>query len=118
MRACTCRCRQQLPDAHDVTHRDPAASGIDQGIALYRRFNRFPPSRLLRVRHPREVPPLVVDIGRLVGLIYRSEKWQEGRPRNFIHVMEDPPRLACNPAGTQLYVIGGSYRVTDRGIEG
>ena len=118
MRACTCRCRQQRPSADDDKHGDRAAAEIDQGIGLYHRFNRFGPARLVRVRHPREVPAVVVEIGRLVGVIYRSEKWQAGQPRNFIHVMEDPPRLACNPAGTQLYVIGGSYRVTDRGIEG
>jgi hypothetical protein len=32
--------------------------------------------------------------------------------------MEDRPRLVSNVAGTQLYVVGGSYRVTRRGIEG
>ena len=93
-------------------------SSSNRATALYHTFNRFGPSRLVRVRHSREVPAVVVEIGKLVGLIYRSEKWQEGQPRNFIHVMEDPPRLACNAAGTQLYVIGGHYRVTERGIEG
>jgi hypothetical protein len=32
--------------------------------------------------------------------------------------MEDPPRLVTDTAGTQLYVVGGRYRVTARGIEG
>ncbi|MGH9310060.1 MAG: transglutaminase-like domain-containing protein [Vicinamibacterales bacterium] len=97
---------------------EKALAEVDEGVGLYQTFNRFPPSALTTVRHPRAIPPVVVELGRLVGLIYRSDKWQPGRPRTFIHFMEHPPRLTCSPAGTQLYVIGGRYRVTDRGIEG
>ena len=97
---------------------ESARADVDEGVGLYRTFNRFPPSRVITVRHPRAIPPVVVELGRLVGLMYRSDKWQHGRPRTFIHFMESPPRLTCDPAGTQLYVIGGRYRVTDRGIEG
>jgi hypothetical protein len=102
----------------------PPAPAADHGRAiragnrLYRRFNRFMPVRTVRVRQARLMPPVVVDLGRLTGVIYRSDKWQRGRPRTFIHFMEDPPRLVCDPAGTQLYVVGGRYRVTARGIEG
>ncbi|MEO8134771.1 MAG: hypothetical protein ABI831_12425, partial [Betaproteobacteria bacterium] len=71
-----------------------------------------------KVEHSRVIPPIVVQLGELVGVIYRSDKWQAGQPRTYIHRMEDPPRLVCNPEGTQLYVIGGSYRVTPQGIEG
>jgi hypothetical protein len=64
------------------------------------------------------MPPIVVELGNLLGLIYRSDKGQPGRQRAYIHVMQDPPRLVSNPEGTQLYIVGGSYRVTRRGIEG
>jgi hypothetical protein len=60
----------------------------------------------------------VVELGELVGLVYRSDKGQRGEPRNYIHFMQDPPRLVSNVEGTQLYIVGGSYRVTRRGIEG
>jgi hypothetical protein len=92
--------------------------GVRQGIGLYQAFNRFGPSQVVKVRHPRLIPPVVVELGELVGLIYRSEKGQPGQPRTYIHFMEKPPRLASNPEGTQLYVVGGSYRVTPQGIEG
>jgi hypothetical protein len=81
-------------------------------------FNNFSPSQVMRVRHLRVIPPVVVELGQLVGLIYRSDKGQPGRPCTYIHFMENPPRLVCNVAGTQLYLVGGSYRVTSRGIEG
>ncbi len=34
-----------------------------QGMALYERFNRFGPSRAVRVRFPRVIPPVVVELG-------------------------------------------------------
>ena len=87
-------------------------------MTLYREFNRFGPARVLRIRHPRMIPPVAVELGDLVGLIYRSDKRQPGRPRAYIHFMQAPPRLVSNPEGTQLYIVGGSYRITQRGIEG
>jgi len=92
--------------------------GISQGETLYQAFNGFKPSRVEKVRHSRMIPPVVVELGELVGLIYRSDKRQPGQALTYIHRMEDPPRLVSNIEGTQLYVVGGSYRVTPQGIEG
>jgi hypothetical protein len=87
-------------------------------MGMYREFNRFRSSRVLKIRQCRAMPPIVVELGNLLGLIYRSDKGQPGRRRAYIHLMQDPPRLVSNPEGTQLYIVGGSYRVTRRGIEG
>lgn len=116
---CQCSRRRDNSNASSVGQ-TPAGRkrGVRQGIALYRAFNRFGPSRVVRISHPRVIPPVVVELGELVGLIYRSDKGQLGRPRTYIHFMANPPRLVCNPEGTQLYVVGGSYRVTQQGIEG
>jgi len=92
--------------------------GISQGEALYQAFNGFEPSRVEKVPHSRIIPPVVVELGELVGLIYRSDKGQRGNPLTYIHRMEDPPRLVSNIEGTQLYIVGGSYRITSQGIEG
>ena len=91
---------------------------VQQGTDLYRAFNRFGPSSVRTVDHFRVIPPIVVDLGELVGLMYRSAKGRPGQPRTYIHQMEDPPRLVSNIEGTQLYIVGGSYQVTARGIEG
>ena len=66
----------------------------------------------------RLTPKVLVSLGELRGLIYRSDKEQCGQPRTFIHFMETPPLLASDPEGKQLYIVGGNYRVTSRGIEG
>jgi hypothetical protein len=91
---------------------------MQQGIDLYRAFNRFGPSRVMTIDHSRMIPPVVVELGELVGLMYRSDKGQPGQPRTYIHRMEDPPHLVSNIEGTQLYIVGGSYQVTPKGIEG
>lgn len=95
-----------------------SGSVLERGIGLYRKFNRFPPSQIDRLAYNRVVPAVLVDLGELVGLIYRSDKDYPGQPRNYIHFMETHPRLMSDVSGQQLYVIGGNYRITERGIEG
>lgn len=96
---------------------------VHQGKNLYRDFNHYEASQTVRVKHPRVIPPVVVDLGELVGIIYRSDKGQlgkgkPGQPQAYIHFMQAPPRLVSSIEGTQLYIVGGSYRITQRGIEG
>jgi len=91
---------------------------LRQGAGLYRGFHQFDPEHTVRVAHHRVMPPVVVQVGDLIGLMYRSDKWQRGRPRTYIHRLTSPPRLVSNVDGTQLYLVGGSYRITPRGVEG
>jgi transglutaminase-like putative cysteine protease len=60
----------------------------------------------------------LVEVGRLLGLIYRSP----GRPgapgHPCIHLMREPPWLMRSVDGRQLHIVGGRYRITGRGIEG
>jgi hypothetical protein len=64
------------------------------------------------------MPQVLVQIGKLRGLIYSADRGKPGSCRTYIHFMDWPPLLACNSRGDQLYVLGGKYRVTHRGIEG
>jgi hypothetical protein len=90
---------------------------VRDASALFRRFTRLPARSIEHVAHARLMPPVVVEIGRLAGLVYRSSKWG-GRPRTYIHFLEDQPRLVSDVTGCRLFIVGGSYRVTSRGIEG
>lgn len=91
---------------------------IQDGAGLYERFNHSSPSQVIKVRHARLMPPVVMHLGELAGLIYRSDKGQPRTLRTYIHFMEDPPKLVSDVLGTQLYIVGGSYRVSPQGIEG
>ncbi len=94
------------------------AETVTQGEKLYQTFNGFEASKVEKVSHMRVIPPVVVELGELVGVIYRSDKGQPGQPLTYIHRMEDPPRLVSNIEGNQLYIVGGNYRITSQGIEG
>jgi hypothetical protein len=103
---------------HTAANESPGARDCDRARELYERFHCFAPQRVIRRPCRRLIPPVLTHLGQLRGLIYSSDRGQRGRPRTFIHLMETPPTLACDPAGMQLYIIGGRYRVTPRGIEG
>lgn len=107
--------RSQPPSAQSQPH---LGQEICQGKVLYQTFNQFEASQTITVKQSRVIPPVVVELGELVGVIYRSDKGQVGQPQAYIHFMQDPPRLVSNIEGTQLYIVGGSYRITQRGIEG
>lgn len=102
-----------------VTTEAPALDPLGTAAGrLFRRFHARPADQVVVRRYPRVTPPIVTRIGSLRALVYRSDKWTPGLERNFIHFLADPPELVCDPSGTRLFIVGGSYRVTDRGIEG
>ena len=76
----------------------------------------MPARSIERVAHARLMPPVVLEIGRLAGLMYRSNKWV-GRHAPTSTTWS-PPRLVSDVAGRRLFIVGGSYRMTSRGIEG
>jgi len=91
---------------------------LDEGRTLFHRFHRFPAPVVIRRPCRRLIPKVLAHLGELRGLIYSSDKGGHGRLKTYIHFMKTPPRLVCDPQGTQLYIVGGRYRVTPRGIEG
>jgi hypothetical protein len=82
-----------------MTHRTtnaPAAANewLREARGLFRSFHCFDAPRVLR------------------------SPCQCGQPRTFVHFFETPAHLTCDSRGRQLYIQGGRYRVTTRGIEG
>ena len=64
-------------------------------------------------------PPMVlVEIGPLIELTYEATK--RGELAHWVHAFEDTrPVLAFDEmGGDQLYIVGGDYTVTPRGIVG
>ena len=82
------------------------------------RFHCFPPPAVIHEPCRRVIPRVLVHVGELRGLIYRSDKGQKGRTQTYVHFMETPARLVSDAKGKQLYIIGGNYKVTSRGIDG
>jgi hypothetical protein len=83
---------------------------------LFEAFTGVATQRVATRQINRTMPQVLVDMGALRGLVYTKDHCGTGE--TYIHFMEDPPRLMCDADGRQLYVLGGSYRVTRRGLEG
>ena len=102
----------------DSAHPPGSTPGaLAEARARYRSFHGFAAGRTEQAALPRP-PPVLTALGELRGVIYRSERGQPGKPRDFVHFFQRPPRLLCDPAGQQLYIHGGRYRITQLGLEG
>ncbi|MGH7596236.1 MAG: hypothetical protein ACREOI_07780 [bacterium] len=52
-------------------------------------------------------------------MIYRSRKSPGEAFKTYVHFFKERlPILSANTAGTQLYIFGGGYKITKRGIQG
>lgn len=57
------------------------------------------------------------EMGPVVGIAYQAKR--DGKTQQYFHEFkkEARPRLVSQDDGKQLYIEGGKYKVTDRGIE-
>lgn len=93
---------------------------LGEACALYRQFTGRAPQRLAVARLPRAQPGVLVDLGELTALVYRAAR-RTGAPgdaESYVHRFDVPPRLLADAAGRRLFIAGGRFRVTRRGIEG
>lgn len=63
------------------------------------------------------IPDTLVVLGVLRGLIYQTSKNGDPSETFYIHAHKMPcPFLCCDIKEKDLYIIGGSYKIEDRGI--
>jgi len=84
-------------------------------------YNRYHwgrnPDQLILIDKRIIIPSNLVELGILRGVLYQTSK--KGDPDNtiYIHTFKDPcPYLVCDSDMKNLYIIGGSYKIEDRGI--
>lgn len=78
-------------------------------------FHGSSPQHAVTVDYP-DNPKIALAIGDLIGLAYRTRR--DGKTENYFHRFKQHarPSLAVSPDGRTLYILGGEYRFTDRGI--
>jgi hypothetical protein len=108
---------RSAPERGGRTARAAVTSHLGRARECFREFHARAPSAIVRACVRRDVPGVLVQLGTLRGLIYSADRGDGGR-RSYIHFMESAPMLACDPDGRRLFIVGGRYRVTRRGIEG
>jgi hypothetical protein len=94
-----------------------------RGVQTFKKWHGFAPHRLTRVKAPRRIPRTMVRLGELYSVVYRSDKWAgsadnpQGRKILYEHTTQRPrPVLATDPAGRDLFIVGGKMRVTAGGL--
>lgn len=97
----------------------PASAQIAAGARTFKRWHGFDPERIEVVSGNRKVPRTLVLLGTLPEIVYDSNKWS-GRMERYVHKTgrSNPPLLCTGPDGKGLYIVGGSVRVTRRGLIG
>lgn len=77
-----------------------------------------PPKKTVRVRLPK-TPRQLVELGKLEAVTYSTKKGKEGL-QHYEHAFGEEggakPVLAMDAETERLHVVGGAYKVEDRGI--
>lgn len=90
-------------------------SQIEKAADLYERFSGHDAVELGTVRIP-DLPTVGVAIGEIDGVLYSTVR--DGKLEKYIHKFHksDRPLFVVSPDGKSLYMLGGYYNFTERGI--
>lgn len=102
-------------------HKNAAAESaedraIRRAVARFTNFHGDPPADIKRINLRRQ-DRVVLTVGEVKGIMYDTVR--DGRRESYLHrfrSVKARPLLAVSSDGRQLYLIGGSYSVTARGI--
>lgn len=86
-----------------------------------RAFRRFhwgdDPEQTVKRSAPRVNPgDVLVELGPLVEVVYETHK--AGKTYNWVHAFKGPLPVLAQTLDGRLVIVGGGYRVTERGIVG
>lgn len=107
--------RVRNPKGGGVSSRDPEVS---RAIDFRREFHWGYPARKVSRRRVSPAPRVLVELGRVHSVTYRTRKKGESA-QLFEHEFEGAhPSLAMDIRNKRLHIVGGSYTVTADGITG
>lgn len=86
-----------------------------EGERLYEDFSGMKPETIVKVRKP-DYDDVIVAFGECEGILYKTMR--DGEVEHYIHRFraKSRPLIAASSDGKQLYLLGGKYKFTDRGI--
>ncbi len=99
---------------------NPSDAEWGEALNLFAEFHEFLPDTVTVASVGRKtMPSLVVKIGELTELTYRSDKWDKGGIAvDYTHKFKKPLPTLVSDADGNLYIVGGSYRINADGIVG
>ena len=89
---------------------------LRQSARTFRKWHGFDASSLVEVKGNQRIPRVLVALGMIPALVYKSDKWS-GRMTTYEHKTREPRPLLCTgPDGKGLFIIGGRVKVTADGL--
>jgi hypothetical protein len=96
--------------------RNPRSSEVERAKETYRMWSEQEPQSMRRVKAPHRVPTAMAQLGELVEVVYRSDKY-DGKSKLYKHTTRRPrPVLAADPDGRHVFIVGGNMKVTADGL--
>lgn len=91
------------------------ADDISRAADLYERFSGHDAEEIGKIK-VRPMPRVGVAIGEVDGILYTTTR--DGQREKYIHKfrMRDKPLFVVAPDGKGLFLVGGRYTFTERGI--
>jgi hypothetical protein len=88
---------------------------LGQAGRLFEDFTGDKSANVQRIKKP-EIPEVLVAIGTIDGILYSTVR--DHKVERYIHkfVAKARPTFAVSPDGKQLFMLGGAYNFTERGI--
>ena len=88
---------------------------VREAVALYENFTGHEAEEIARLDKP-VIPDVLMVIGELEGIMYSTVR--DGEREKYMHQFKvsSRPLLCASPDGTQLFMLGGAYDFTERGI--
>lgn len=92
-----------------------ASGDVRRAAGLYQRFSGHDAEVIAEIDIPAP-PRAIVAVGELEGVLYKTMR--DGKVEHYIHKFapRDRPVLCVTPNGKRIYVVGGHFTFTERGI--
>lgn len=105
----------RVPPSSRAGRQRRTRGAVESAADLYERFTGHDGEVIGRFRVP-DMPAALAVIGECDGVLYTTVR--DGQTERYIHTFraKDRPLLCVSPNGTQLFLIGGRYVFTERGI--
>lgn len=88
---------------------------IEQASRLYEKFSGHEAEEIGTIDKP-DVPDVLIAVGEVDGILYSTVR--DGQLEKYIHHFRknSRPLFCVSPDGKQLFMLGGAYDFTERGI--
>lgn len=103
------------PSSRARTRSRPMSKSVRRAADLYERFSGHEAEEIGRIK-VKPMPKVGVAIGECDGILYTTMR--DGKVEKYIHKFNraDKPVFVVSEDGKQLFLIGGRYTFTERGI--